>query len=194
MKNIRLLIPCYRVRIGGKEYLLDAYFMSNLACIARRALMIYPPKGLVKVDAWVTKDSEIIEPAYSLNDALGMIREAYFWASEERLKRAKQLMSGFRLSFIIPAAMFRRFREDDLRFESELAGAVYIMEGVFGRRPLIYGLNPEETELTHVSVEIKELRDDDIVIESSNDSIKRAYRWLYINDEKFRERLRELVK
>ena len=191
-EDVRILLPYYLIRFKGKEYLLDAYFMQSVEYLARRALMIYPPKVRRGGEAPGIPE---VEPAYTLNDALGMIREAYFWVAEERLKRAKQTLAKFRLSFIVPVGLFRRHREEDSRLDSELAGALYLLEGVFGKYSLIEGIKPERHALSRVDVTLSYYsEDDELEVESPNPSISRAYRWLFENDEKFRGELLSLIR
>ncbi len=190
-REVRVSLPYYLIRFEGRDYLLDAYFMQSVTCLARRALMIYPPKagksGLPRVPE--------VKPAYTLNDALGMIREAYFWVAEERLKRARQTLAKFRLSFIVPVGLFRRYGRADAQLDSELAGALYLLEGVFGKHSLIKGIKPERHSLSRVDVILSYYsEDDELEVKSINNSISRAYRWLFANDERFKEDLLTLLR
>jgi len=196
MSNVRkLLIPCYAVTLrNSKTYFLDAYFMKSLKVPARRSLMIYPPEGRVSSTAW--GDTKLLEPSYSVDEALGMLREAYLWSCERRLNRAKTVLSRFRASLLFPIAVFRKIEsDDDLVRDSELAGAIYILEGVFGRRSLLEKLNIIRSEVTHVEVSVS-LDEDrgDITVTSSNNSVARAYAWLYRNDENFNKALTEVLR
>ncbi len=192
----RILVPCYLVTLeSSKSYLLDAYFMHSLEVPARRSLMIYPPEGQASGTAW--GDVKLLKPAYSVNEALGMLREAYLWASERRLNRAKKVLTRFRVSLLFPVAVFRKIETDeDLVRDSELAGSIYILEGVFGRRALINKLSIARSEVTHIEVNIR-LRGSDrtqVHVSSSNPSLTRAYTWLYKNDAGFSKALKEVLE
>ncbi len=192
----RLLIPCYLVTLmNSKSYLLDAYFMRSLEVPARRSLMIYPPEGQASGTAW--GDTKLLKPAYSVNEALGMLREAYLWACERRLNRAKKILSRFRVSLLFPVAVFRKLESDeDLVHDSELAGSIYILEGVFGREALMDKLNIVRSEIIYIeaNIEINESNKAQIRVSSSNHSLTRAYLWLYKNDAGFNKALREVVE
>jgi len=189
----KLLVPCYAVTLkDSKNYFIDAYFMKSIKVLARRSLMIYPPEGKVSGTAW--GHTKLLKPAYSVNEALGMLREAYLWSCEKRLNRAKKILSRFRASLLFPIAVFRKMESDeDLIRDSELAGAIYILEGVFGRESLLSKLNVSSSEVAYVEVNINS-RGNDVVIESSNNSVARAYTWLYRNDESFNKALTEVLK
>ncbi len=190
----RLLIPCYAITLrNSRSYFLDAYFMRSLKVPARRSLMIYPPKGRVSSIAW--GHTKLLRPAYSINEALGMLREAYLWSCEKRLNRAKAVLSRFRISLLFPVAVFKKIESDeDLVRDSELAGAIYILEGVFGREFLLSKLDVERTEVAHVEVSVSFKENNEIVVSSSNSSIARAYAWLYKNDEEFSKAFAEVLK
>jgi len=191
----KLLIPCYAVTLkNSKTYFLDAYFMKSLKVPARRSLMIYPPEGRVSSIAW--GDTKFLEPAYSINEALGMLREAYLWSCERRLNRAKTVLSRFRASLLFPIAAFKKIEsDDDLVRDSELAGAIYILEGVFGRRSLLEKLDVVRSEVAHVEVSVSLSEDSgEIIVISSNSSVARAYTWLYRNDENFNKALTEVLR
>ena len=190
----RLLIPCYAITLrNSKSYFIDAYFMKSLKVLARRSLMIYPPEGSVSGVVW--GHAKLLRPAYSINEALGMLREAYLWSCEKRLNRAKKILSRFRASLLFPVAAFRKIESDeDLVLDSELAGAIYILEGVFGRKSLLSKLDVARYEVTHVEVNVSLKGNNEAIISSSNSSIARAYAWLYKRDEGFSKTLAEILR
>ena len=190
----RLLIPCYAITLrNSKSYFIDAYFMKSLKVLARRSLMIYPPEGGVSGVVW--GHAKLLRPAYSINEALGILREAYLWSCEKRLNRAKKILSRFRASLLFPIAAFRKIESDeDLVLDSELAGAIYILEGVFGRKPLLSKLDVVGSRVTHVEVSVSLKNSNEVIISSSNNSVARAYTWLYKNDEGFSKTLTEILR
>jgi hypothetical protein len=192
----KLLVPCHLITLeNSRNYLLDAYFMRSLEVPARRSLMIYPPEGHTSGTVW--GHAKLLRPAYSVNEALGLLREAYLWACERRLNRAKKVLSRFRLSLLFPVAVFKKIENDeDLVRDSELAGSIYILEGVFGRRALINKLNIMRSEVAYIEANIR-LRGGDenqIRVDSPNPSLARAYTWLYKNDTGFNKALREVLE
>ncbi len=189
----RLLVPCYLITLkNSRSYFLDAYFMRSLKIPARRSLMIYPPEGQASGAAW--GHTKLLKPAYSVNEALGLLREAYLWSCEKRLNRTKTVLSRFRASLIFPIAVFRKIESDkDLVRDNELAGAVYILEGIFGRKALLDKLSIVRSEVIHVEVNVKLKEGNEVDIKSSNSSVARAYNWLYKNDEDFNKAFSEIL-
>jgi len=189
----RLLVPCYLITLeNSRSYFLDAYFMKSVNIPARRSLMIYPPEGQASSVAW--GHTKLLKPMYSVNEALGLLREAYIWSYEKRLNRAKTILSRFRASLLFPIAVFKKIESDeDLVRDSELAGAIYILEGVFGRKALLDKLSVVRSEVIHVEVNAVLREGNEINIKSSNPSVARAYSWLYKNDDSFNKAFLEAL-
>ncbi len=177
-----VLIPCYKARIAENYYLLDAYFMDKTLIPARRTLMIYPVGG-------ESKENESIRPAYTGDEALKLLLDAYKWCLDKKKEIAVRAVKRMGMQLFWPTGKLR----DTVYYgidEKEINGALYIILNTFGENPL--KVSTKIIEQVYVPVTAK-IRSDEIKgFSSENMLIHRNYMYLYRIDEVFRRNARKL--
>ncbi len=189
--EVKLSIPCFNVKVRGKEYLIDAYFIKYVSFPPRRSLLIFPPKGF-KED--IIPNTKVVSGISDVRELINHLLDAYEYSVRNRLSRAVNTLRKFRASFLIPTNWFRvRIKDEELR---ECVGALYILEGVFKKDELINGnIVFDSWNKVFIPVTIKAMSNnvDKVQFYSSNERVCKAYKWLASNDEGFREALSRLI-
>jgi len=178
----RVLIPCYKAKIAENYYLLDAYFMDKTLLPARRMLMIYPVGG-------ESVENEAVEPAYTGDEALKLLLDAYKWCLDKKKEIAVRAVKRIGVQLFWPAGRLRDTVYYDID-EKEINGALYIILNTFGDNPL--KASTEIIEQVYVPVTAK-IRSGEIKgFSSKNMLIHKNYMYLYRIDEVFRKNAQRL--
>jgi len=173
----QVLVPCYRIRIAGKEYLVDAYFMDKTLLPPRRTLLIYPVGG-------ESSEKGNIEPAYEGRDAIELLLDAYKWCLDKKKLIAVRAVKRIGVQLFWPAGRLKDTVYYDVD-EKEINGALYIILNTFGEKPL--KTKVEILGKTYVPVTAKIKSGEIKGFSSKNMLLHKNYMYLYRIDEVFRD-------
>ena len=189
--EVKLSIPCFNVRVRGKEYLIDAYFIKYVSFPPRRSLLIFPPKGFKKD---IIPNTKVVSGISDVREIINYLLDTYEYSVRNRLSEAVNTLRKFRTSLLIPTNWFRmKVKDEELR---ECVGALYILEGVFKKDELIRGsIVFDSWSRVFIPITVKALDNnvDKVSFYSPNERICKAYKWLASNDKGFREALSKLI-
>jgi len=172
-----VLVPCYRVRINGKEYLVDAYFMDKTLIPPRRTLLIYPVGG-------EASEKGSIKPAYEGREAIRLLLDAYKWCVDKKKLIAVRAVKRISVQLFWPAGRLKDTVYYDVD-EKEINGALYIILNTFGKKPL--KTDVEILGKVYVPVTAR-IRSGEIKgFMSKNTLIHKNYTYLYRIDEVFQD-------
>ncbi len=144
--------------------------------------MIYPVGG-------ESVENKAVEPAYTGNEALKLLLDAYKWCLDKKKEIAIRAVKRIGVQLFWPAGKLRDTVYYDID-EKEINGALYIILSTFGDNPLKTSIKIIGQVYVPVTAKIRsgEIRG----FSSKNTLIHKNYMYLYRIDEVFRRNARQL--
>ena len=185
--KLRIAIPHYRIGLPSGEYVVDAYFMKEVAYPPRRALLIYPTT-VASASAGEVAVNVFLESRLTVHEVYDVLRGTYEELQVQLARDIKRILHRSRLSILIPMP-----RAALGEIDSETRSALIILDKVFSGSKLRAEADLLNWSKVRVVVGIKRTQDGRITVEAPR-PIPKIYEWLYNVDPGFRDVLNKVIE
>lgn len=185
--KLSIAVPHYRIGLPSGEYVVDAYFMKEVAYPPRRALLIYPTT-VVSGSASEAAANVLLESKLTARDVYDVLRSTYEELQVRLSRDIRRILHRSRLSILIPMP-----RAALGEIDSETRSALIILDKVFSGSKLRAEADLLRWNKVHVVVDIRKTQDGTIAVDAPR-PIPKIYEWLYRVDVGFRYVLDKVVE